>query len=123
MGNSRSHEKDHRNRDDNKTKVPVCGVPGHQTNDCFHLKTAKAGVANTKHDQDPMRDAVAYNSKKNPRVLVHDSEDDELGYNSMMVCVEEEVNMAQSMSDVVYLDSGCNKMILTSRQLMKPAAC
>ena len=36
-----------------------------------------------------------------------------------MVCVEEEVNMAQGMSDVVYLDSGRNKMILTSRKHMK----
>ena len=27
--------------------------------------------------------------------------------------------MAQVMSDVVYLDSGCNKMIVTSRKHMK----
>ena len=39
-----------------------------------------------------------------------------------MVCVEEEVNMAQGMSDVVYLDSGCNKMIPTSRKHMKNLA-
>ena len=63
-------------------------------------------------------DEVAYNSKQKTRVSVHDSDDDESGYNSM-VCVEEEVNMAQGMSDVVYLDSGCNKMILTSRKHMK----
>ena len=36
-----------------------------------------------------------------------------------MVCVEEEVNMAQGMSNVVYLDSGCNKMTLTSRKHTK----
>ena len=35
-----------------------------------------------------------------------------------MICVEEEVNLAQSMSDVIYLDSGCNKMILTSKNHM-----
>ena len=35
-----------------------------------------------------------------------------------MVCVEEEVNMAQSMSDVVYIDSGCYKLILTLRKHM-----
>ena len=28
-----------------------------------------------------------------------------------MVCVEEEVNMAQGMSDVVYLDSGCTRYL------------
>ena len=36
-----------------------------------------------------------------------------------MVRVKEEVNMAQGMSDVVYLDSGCNKMILTLRKHTK----
>ena len=35
-GNSKSHKKYHRNRGDNKLKVPVCNicdVPGHQTKD------------------------------------------------------------------------------------------
>ena len=121
-GNSKAQKKDHRNRGDNKPKVPVCDIrdiPGHQTKDCFHLRTAKAAVANTKRGQNPRRDAVAYNSKKKPRVSVHDS-DDESGYNSM-VCVEEEVNIAQGMSDVVYLDSGCNKMILTLRKHLQRA--
>ena len=75
-------------------------------------------MANTKRDRDPKRDAVAYNSKNKPRVSVHDSDDDVSEYNSM-VCVEEEVNMARGMSDVVYLDSGCNKIILTLRKHMK----
>ena len=75
-------------------------------------------MANTKHGRDPKRDAVAYNSEMKTRVSVHDSDDYESGYNSM-VCVEEKVNMAQGMSDVAYLDSGCNKMILTSRKRMK----
>ena len=66
-------------------------------------------MANTKRGRDPKRDAVTYNIRKESRVS---------GYNSM-VCVEEEVNMAQSMSDVVYLDSGSDKMILTSRKHMK----
>ena len=73
--NSKAQKKDHRNRGDNKPKVPVCDlcdVPGHHTKDCFHLRTAKAAVANTKRGRDPKRDAVAYNSKKKPRVLVHD---------------------------------------------------
>ena len=48
---------------------------------------------------------------------LHDSNDDESEDNSM-VCVEEEVYM----SDVVYLDSGSNKMIFTSRKHMKNRA-
>ena len=36
---------------------------------------------------------------------MHDSYDDEAGYNSM-VCVEEEVKVAQGISDVEYLDNG-----------------
>ena len=104
-GNSKAQKKDYRNRVDSKPKVH------HHTKVCFHLRTAKAAVANTKRGRDPKRDAVAYNSKKKPRVSVHDSDDDESRYNSM-VCVEEEVNMAQGMSDVVYLGSGCNKMII-----------
>ena len=36
-----------------------------------------------------------------------------------MVYVEAEANMAQGMSDAVYLDSGCNKMILTLRKHRK----
>ena len=38
---------------------------------------------------------------------LHDSDDGEQGYN-LMVCIEQEGNMIQGMSDVVYLDSGCN---------------
>ena len=41
---------------DSKPKVPVCNicdVPGHHTKDCFHLRTAKAAVANTKRGRDP----------------------------------------------------------------------
>ena len=60
-------------------------------------------MANTKRGRDPKRDAVAYNSKNKTRVSVHDSDDDESEYISML-CVEEEVNMAQGTSDVVYLD-------------------
>ena len=55
-GNSKAQKKDHRNRGDYKPKVPVCDicdVPGHQTKDCFHLRTAKAAVANTKRGRDP----------------------------------------------------------------------
>ena len=59
-------------------------------------------MANTKRGRDPTRYAVAYTSKKKQRVSVHESDDDESGYNSI-VCVKEEVNMALGMSDMVYI--------------------
>ena len=36
-----------------------------------------------------------------------------------MVWVEEKVDISQGMSDVIYLDSECNKIILTSRKQLK----
>ena len=66
------------------------------------MKAVKAVVATTKH-------AVVYDSKKKPIVSLYDLDDNESEINSM-VCVQEEVKMAQGMSGVLYLGSGCNKI-------------
>ena len=112
--------KDNQGRGDNKSTIPrcdICDTPGHSTKDCYHLKDAKHAVASKKRGADSRKDRHNNKSRKKMRVRINDS-DDGSGSESN-VLVEGEVNMAQSSSEDIYLDCGCNKMLLTSMKHMK----
>jgi hypothetical protein len=114
------HKKDQQSRGDNKSTVPrcdLCDTPGHSTKDCFHLKDAKFAVASKKRGADSRKDRHTNKERKKMRVKIDDS--DEGSGSESNVLVEGEVNMAQSSSEDIYLDCGCNKMLLTSKKYMK----
>lgn len=106
--------------DNNKSTIPrcdLCDIPGHSTKDCFHLKDAKFAVANKKRGADSRKDRHSNKGRKKMRVRIDDS--DEGSGSESNVLIEGEANMAQSSSEDIYLDCGCNKMLLTSKKHMK----
>ena len=118
MKGTKTHGKDSQVRGDYKSKVPkceVCEIPGHQTKDCFHLRTAKAAVASKKRGADSGKERhSSSNNRKKTRVTIDDSDNNGDESNVLL----EEVNTAINTDEEVYLDCACN-MILTSKEHMK----
>ena len=77
---TKAHGKDSQVRGDYKSKVPkceICEIPGHQTIDCFHLRTAKAAVASKKRGADSGKERHSSNNRKETRVTIDDNSGDE----------------------------------------------
>jgi hypothetical protein len=78
------------------------------------LKDAKFAVASQKRGADSGKDNK---DRKKRRVKIDDS--DEESDSKGNVLVEGEVNMAQSYSEDIHLDCGCNRMLLTAKKYMR----
>jgi hypothetical protein len=95
------------------TQCEFCDKPGHRTKDCFHMKRMKKQFKNTKRGADSYMDRHQSQKRRvDNRLTIRDSDEE----SNVLI---EEVNAAENDTEQIYLDCGCNKMVLNSTKSMR----
>ncbi len=95
------------------TRCEACNRPGHKTSECTVLQAFRRDYAKKRQKEKDRNFKVS----KRPKLRIQDSDNSSVGSGSdSHVCIEE-VNIAQDQSeDKIYVDCGCNRVVLTSRE-------
>jgi hypothetical protein len=110
----------HQKKDERRIKnCEACGKVGHSTAECTVLKAFKREHHQNKmkqngSDSKRKRDDSSFRKFKNPRLRIHDSDNDAESDESNLLA--EEANGLTEESRFAYLDSGCNRVVLNSQE-------
>jgi hypothetical protein len=107
----------HQKKDERRIKnCEACGKVGHSTAvlKAFNREHHQNKMRQNGSDSKRKRDDSSFRKLKNPRLRIHDSDNDAESDESNLLA--EEANGLTEESRFAYLESGCNRVVLNSQE-------